>query len=397
MAESFSLERRKLMRYLGARVIVTPRAGKGTGMVVKAQELFESSANCEFHYNTTGLEILSDFEGAQLDYFVLGYGTGGTFVGAGRRLREHRPEVKICLAEPAEAPLLASGQKSERRADGSATGSHPFFAPHPIQGWTPDFIAKIVEDGVDGSPGYDEYMAVPGSAAVNMSQMLARTQGIFTGISGGASMHAAVELAKKAPEGSVLLVLLADTGERYFSTPLFANINESMNEEELVISRSTPSFQMYNAVATGKFNRYGKQKRHVLVRAGRERSRTPCSGAPTITEMCRHSAPSGEFFSCWEWLPTSPVPCSGAPTPSFASGLIVEDSRSFREFHSRWKCHAVRSDNETLRNALCIQGQELEEVRRLMHDMKMSASDESGTLLACGEAHVELLPDLPSS
>ncbi|CAE7325605.1 cysK, partial [Symbiodinium necroappetens] len=255
MAESFSLERRKLMRYLGARVIVTPRAGKGTGMVVKAQELakkhgwflchqFESSANCEFHYNTTGLEILSDFEDAQLDYFVLGYGTGGTFVGAGRRLREHRPEVKICLAEPAEAPLLASGQKSERRADGSATGSHPFFAPHPIQGWTPDFIAKIVEDGVDGSPGYDEYMAVPGSAAVNMSQMLARTQGIFTGISGGASMHAAVELAKKAPEGSVLLVLLADTGERYFSTPLFANINESMNEEELVISRSTPSFQM---------------------------------------------------------------------------------------------------------------------------------------------------------
>ena len=127
---------------------------------------FESSANYEFHYNTTGLEILSDFEDAQLDYFVLGYGTGGTFVGAGRRLREHRPEVKMCLAEPAEAPLLASGQKSERRADGSATGSHPFFAPHPIQGWTPDFIAKIVEDGVDGSPGYDEYMAVPGSAAV---------------------------------------------------------------------------------------------------------------------------------------------------------------------------------------------------------------------------------------
>ncbi|CAE7454447.1 cysK [Symbiodinium sp. CCMP2456] len=255
MAESFSLERRKLMRYLGARVIVTPRAGKGTGMVVKAQELakkhgwflchqFESSANDEFHYNTTGLEILSDFEGAQLDYFVLGYGTGGTFVGAGRRLREHRPEVKICLAEPAEAPLLASGQKTERRADGSATGSHPLFAPHPIQGWTPDFIAKIVEDGVDGSPGYDEYMAVPGSAAVNMSQMLAKTQGIFTGISGGASMHAAVELAKKAPEGSVLLVLLADTGERYFSTPLFANINESMNDEELAISRSTPSFQM---------------------------------------------------------------------------------------------------------------------------------------------------------
>ncbi|CAE7531796.1 cysK [Symbiodinium sp. CCMP2592] len=255
MAESFSLERRKLMRYLGARVIVTPRAGKGTGMVVKAQELakkhgwflchqFESSANYEFHYNTTGLEILSDFEDAQLDYFVLGYGTGGTFVGAGRRLREHRPEVKICLAEPAEAPLLASGQKSERRADGSATGSHAFFAPHPIQGWTPDFIAKIVEDGVEGSPGYDEYMAVPGSAAVNMSQMLAKTQGIFTGISGGASMHAAVELAKKAPEGSVLLVLLADTGERYFSTPLFANINESMNDEELVISRSTPNFQM---------------------------------------------------------------------------------------------------------------------------------------------------------
>ena len=204
---------------------------------------FESEANHQFHYNTTGLEILSDFDGAQLDYLVLGYGTGGTFVGAGRRLREHRPEVKICLAEPAEAPLLASGQKTERRADGSATTSHPFFAPHLIQGWTPDFIAKIVEDGVK-NPGYDEYVAVSGTAAVTMSQMLAKTQGIFTGLSGGASMHAAVEMAKRAPEGSVLLVLLADTAERYFSTPLFANINEHMNDEELVISRSTPSFQM---------------------------------------------------------------------------------------------------------------------------------------------------------
>jgi len=254
MAEPFSIERRKLMRFLGAKVIITPKAGKGTGMVKKAKELsekhgwflcrqFENEANAEFHYKTTGKEILADFEGQRLDYYVLGYGTGGTFAGAGKAIKEKRPDVKICLGEPDAAPLVASGTKSDRNPDGSATSSHPAFKAHPIQGWTPDFIPRIVEDGLT-TTGYDEYIAIPGAGAIETSKKLAQTQGIFTGISGGASMWAAIEMAKKAPEGSVLVAMLADTGERYLSTPLFETIQADMNEEELDISKSTPGFQL---------------------------------------------------------------------------------------------------------------------------------------------------------
>jgi cysteine synthase A len=254
MAEPFSIERRKLMRFLGAKVIITPKAGKGTGMVKKAKELsekhgwflcrqFENEANAEFHYKTTGKEILADFEGKRLDYYVLGYGTGGTFAGAGKAIKEKRPDVKICLGEPDAAPLVASGTKSDRNPDGSATSSHPAFKAHPIQGWTPDFIPRIVEDGLTAT-GYDEYIAIPGAGAIETSKKLAQTQGIFTGISGGASMWAAIEMAKKAPEGSVLVAMLADTGERYLSTPLFETIQADMNEKELEISKSTPGFQL---------------------------------------------------------------------------------------------------------------------------------------------------------
>lgn len=254
MAEPFSIERRKLMRMLGAKVIITPKADKGSGMVKKAKELadkhgwflcrqFETEANAAFHYATTGPEILNDFAGKRLDYYVLGYGTGGTFAGAGKAIREKRPEVKIALAEPLDAPLLASGTPSERNADGSAVGSHPSFKPHPIQGWTPDFIPKITEEGVK-TVKYDEFIQVPGPAAIETAQKLARTQGILTGISGGASMYAALEVAKKAPEGSVIVAMLADTGERYLTTPLFEAIQADMNEEELKISKSTPNFQL---------------------------------------------------------------------------------------------------------------------------------------------------------
>jgi len=254
MAEPFSIERRKLMRFMGAKVIITPKAGKGTGMVVKAKELaekhgwflcrqFENEANAAFHKTTTGPEILADFEGQRLDYFVLGYGTGGTFAGAGAAIKAKRPDVKIVLGEPEAAPLLKSGTKSERNADGSANGSHPAFAAHPIQGWTPDFIPLIVEKGL-ADVGYDEYIGIPGPGAIQTSQMLAKTQGIFTGTSGGASMWAAIETAKKAPEGSVIVAMLADTGERYLSTPLFESIQADMNEEELEVSKSTPNFQL---------------------------------------------------------------------------------------------------------------------------------------------------------
>ena len=252
MAEPFSVERRKLMRMLGAKVIVTPKAGKGTGMVEKAKELcdkhgwflchqFETDANWKFHYDTTGPEICNDLKsiGTKLDYYVTGYGTGGTFHGAGKYIKENSPDTKIVLAEPGAANLLGSGIKTERNDDGSPAGSHPAFAAHPIQGWTPDFIPLVLEKGLGLQ---DEMIEIPDGAAVQTSQALARNEGILTGISGGATMWAAIETAKKAPEGSTIVAMLPDTGERYLSTPLFASINADMNEEELEIARSTPNF-----------------------------------------------------------------------------------------------------------------------------------------------------------
>eukprot|EP00929_Paragymnodinium_shiwhaense_P026291 TRINITY_DN1566_c0_g1_i2.p1 TRINITY_DN1566_c0_g1~~TRINITY_DN1566_c0_g1_i2.p1 ORF type:complete len:374 (-),score=111.07 TRINITY_DN1566_c0_g1_i2:379-1500(-) len=254
MAEPFSIERRKLMRMLGAKVIITPKSGKGSGMVKKAKELaekhgwywcrqFENEANAAFHEKTTGPEIVADFEGKRLDYFVLGYGTGGTFSGAGKAIKAKRPDVKIALSEPEAAPMLTSGKPQVRLADGTPGETHPAFTAHPIQGWAPDFIPKQLEDGL-GQVKYDELLQVPGPAAIEMAQKLASTQGILTGISGGASIWTAVEVAKKAPEGSVLVAIIADTGERYLSTPLFASIQADMNAEELEISKSTPNFQL---------------------------------------------------------------------------------------------------------------------------------------------------------
>jgi cysteine synthase A len=254
MAEPFSVERRKLMRMLGAKVIVTPKAGKGTGMVRKAEELasmngwflchqFETEANWKFHEVTTGPEILTDFEGKKLDYWVTGYGTGGTFHGAGKAIKAKRPDVKIVLAEPLDAGLLVSGIPTERNEDGSPVGSHPAFKPHPIQGWTPDFIPKVLED----APMADlmhELKPIPAPDAIATAKALAAKEGLLTGISGGATMFAALETAKSAPEGSVILAMLPDTGERYLSTPLFADIEGDMNEEELEIAKSTPSFQL---------------------------------------------------------------------------------------------------------------------------------------------------------
>lgn len=262
MAEPFSVERRKLMRMLGAKVIVTPKAGKGTGMVEKAAELakehgwflchqFETDANWKFHEATTGPEILNDLStiDTKLDYWVTGYGTGGTFHGAGKYLKQHSPETKIVLCEPSVAALIDSGIATERNDDGSPVGSHPAFAAHPIQGWTPDFIPLVLEKGLklndgddDGNKLMDEYVSIPDGAAVATAQQLARSEGILTGISGGATVYAAIETAKTAPKGSTIVTMLPDTGERYLSTPLFASIEADMNEEELEIARSTPSF-----------------------------------------------------------------------------------------------------------------------------------------------------------
>ena len=254
MAEPFSVERRKLMRMLGAKVIVTPKAGKGTGMVEKAAELaekhgwflchqFETEANWKFHEATTGPEIINDIKAAgnKLDYWVTGYGTGGTYHGAGKYIKANSPDTKIVLAEPGAAALIDSGVKTERNADGSPAGTHPAFSAHPIQGWTPDFIPLVLEKGMELDL-MDEYVSIPDGAAVETSQALAKKEGILTGISGGATMWAAIETAKKAPKGSVIVAMLPDTGERYLSTPLFASIDADMNEAELEIARSTPSW-----------------------------------------------------------------------------------------------------------------------------------------------------------
>ena len=254
MADSFSVERRRLMRMFGAKVVLTPRAQKGLGMYRKAVELaekhgwflasqFETDANADIHESTTAREIIADFEGTRLDYFVSGYGTGGTVTGTARVLRKERPDVKIILTEPANAQLLGSGHAQERSATGAPTVSHPAFEPHPIQGWTPDFIPAVLQEAIDGEY-YDELLPVAGADGIKYAQELASKEGIFTGISGGSTFAISLEIAKSAPEGSVILCMLPDTGERYLSTPLFENIAEDMDDEELAISHSTPGAQI---------------------------------------------------------------------------------------------------------------------------------------------------------
>ncbi len=254
MAESFSIERRKLMRFLGAKVVLTPRAEKGFGMYRKAVELaetngwflahqFETDANALIHENTTAREILADFDGARLDYYVTGYGTGGTLAGVGRVLRRMRPETKIILSEPANAQLVGSGLSQERAADGSPSAGHPAFAPHPIQGWTPDFIPLVLQEAIDRRY-FDELIPMEGSVGIEWSRKLAQREGIFTGISGGATFAVAMQVAQRAGPGSAILCMLPDTGERYLSSPLFDGILEEMTDEEVALSLSTPGFQM---------------------------------------------------------------------------------------------------------------------------------------------------------
>lgn len=254
MADSFSIERRKLMRFLGAKVVLTPRAEKGMGMVRKATELaekngwflahqFETEANARIHENTTGREIVADFDGSRLDYWVSGYGTGGTVTGVARVLRKERPETKIVLVEPANAAIVASGEPQERTAEGVPAGSHGSWEPHPIQGWTPDFIPLVLQEAIDNAY-YDELVPIPGPEGMEWSRKLATKEGIFTGISGGSTFAVAHKLAEKAEPGSVILCMLPDTGERYLSSPLFEDIPEEMSDEEIALSKSTPGFQM---------------------------------------------------------------------------------------------------------------------------------------------------------
>jgi cysteine synthase len=257
MVETFSVERRKLMRFLGAKVVLTPMAERGVGMVRKAEELaekngwfltrqFENEANPDIHSRTTAREIINDFKDTGLDYWVTGFGTGGTLKGVGRVLAKESPSTKIVLCEPADAAMVSSKLPQERKPDGSPAKGHPAWKPHPMQGWGPDFIPKLTGDAVDMLK-FDRIVTIPNPDAMHWSKELAQKEGIFVGITAGSTFAGALEVAKTAPKGSTILAMLPDTGERYLSTPLFANIPSDMTEEEVAISRSTPSWQFPQA------------------------------------------------------------------------------------------------------------------------------------------------------
>ena len=254
MAEPFSVERRKLMRFLGAKVVITPAAERAVGMIKKMEELaaangwfmtrqFENEANPDYHSRTTAREILDDFAGEKLDYWVTGYGTGGTLKGVARVLRKESPETRIIVCEPEEAPLLGSKIEQARKPDGTPAAPHPSFKPHPMQGWTPDFIPKLTGDAVD-MKALDRLLQIAGPEAIRCSKDLATKEGIFVGITSGATFAGALRVAAEAHKGANILCMLPDTGERYLSTPLFADVPGDMTEEELAISRSTPSGQL---------------------------------------------------------------------------------------------------------------------------------------------------------
>jgi cysteine synthase A len=251
MAESFSVERRKLLRFLGAKVVLTPAAEKGTGMLAKAVELaaqhgwflcrqFENEANADVHTRTTAEEILADFAGERLDYWVSGFGTGGTLKGVARALKRASSVTRVVAAEPDNSPVLGSGIPQPRGADGKPSQSHPHFRPHLMQGWSPDFVSKLTEDAVAAGL-VDEIVPVAGHDALKLARDLARLEGIFVGTSSGATLAAALTIARRSKPGTNIVCMLPDTGERYLSTPLFAEIGEEMTADEIALSRSTPS------------------------------------------------------------------------------------------------------------------------------------------------------------
>ncbi len=260
MAESFSVERRKLLRFLGAKVVLTPAAEKGTGMMKKAEELaakhgwfltkqFENPANADVHYRTTAREILADFGDEPVHAWVSGFGTGGTMLGVSRAMREASPGTRIIAAEPDNSPILGAGIPQPRDEDGRPDGSHPLFRPHLMQGWSPDFISDLTQAAVDDKL-IDDIVAVNGDDAMATSRALAQQEGIFVGTSSGATLAAALEYARTAPTGANIVAMLPDTGERYLSTPLFGEIGEDMTEEEVALSKSTPNYRFDAQAAT---------------------------------------------------------------------------------------------------------------------------------------------------
>ena len=251
MAESFSIERRKMMRFLGARVILTPAGLKGSGMLEKATELaaehgwymcrqFENEANADAHSKTTAPEILQAFADDTLDYWVTGFGTGGTLKGVSRVLKAESPSTQIIVCEPDNSQILGSGIAQERLPDGTPADSHPLFRPHLMQGWSPDFIPKLTEDAVSAEL-IDRIVPVSGDDALRLAKALATDEGIFVGVSAGATLAGALTVCADAEIGANILCMLPDTGERYLSTPMFEEIPSDMTVDEEEISRSTPA------------------------------------------------------------------------------------------------------------------------------------------------------------
>jgi cysteine synthase A len=260
MAENFSVERRKLLRFLGARVVLTPAAEKGTGMLNKARELadthgyylcrqFDNEANAAVHTETTAREILEDFQGEKLDCWVSGFGTGGTLKGVARGLKAVDTDIQVIAVEPDNAPVVGSGIRQPRDVDGQPSASHPCFRPHLMQGWSPDFVSRLTEEAMDAGL-VDEVVGVAGKEALVLSRQLATREGIFAGISAGATLAGALQVARRSPPGTNIVCMLPDTGERYLSTPLFEDIGADMNAAEIELSRSTPGYQFVTAVAT---------------------------------------------------------------------------------------------------------------------------------------------------
>ncbi|HZW60319.1 MAG TPA: cysteine synthase A [Woeseiaceae bacterium] len=253
MAENFSIERRKMLRFLGARIVLTPAAAKGTGMLEKAVELaaahgwflcrqFENEANAAAHTRTTAAEILDDFRDVPLYAFVSGFGTGGTLLGVARGLKAVSPATQIVAAEPDNAQVLGSGIRQPRDGRGAPLASHPQFRPHLMQGWSPDFVSRLTERAVDEGL-VDRIVPVSGSDAMRLAHDLARREGIFAGTSSGATLAAALDVARHAPPGSNIVCMLPDTAERYLSTPLFEQIGVDMDADELALSHSTPGYR----------------------------------------------------------------------------------------------------------------------------------------------------------
>ena len=260
MAENFSIERRRLMRFLGAKVVLTPAAEKGTGMLAKAVELaerhgwflarqFENDANADVHSATTAPEILAAFADRSLDYWITGFGTGGTLKGVARVLKAKSPGTRIIATEPENSPILGSGIPQQYDADGMPAASHPLFRPHLMQGWSPDFISRLAQDVLDDGL-VDHFIGVNGEESLRLAKALAQQEGIFCGISSGATFQGALQVAETAPEGSNILCMLPDTGERYLSTPLFDDISADMDAEELALSESTPGYRFGTQPAT---------------------------------------------------------------------------------------------------------------------------------------------------